>query len=375
MATTETGTVFDSLSTYAPGTGGGLAGDAARQNIAAAPDIARLSQLINQINHAANQGRVTGGAELERLSSENIANNLMGNLPQSFVQSLQTGVAQRGATGGFGVDSPNMNAAALRGMGLQSMQLQAQGQQDLNSAYQRAAPLFQAENAMVTPGLLETQQNNAAQRALQAQQIADNAAQWRAQLAQRDTEFKGTIAQQQADLAARMGLSYAQMGEQARQFDVGENNQTTRLGLELAARSAEQQANNAIQWAKMQMEQSQFGQTYGLQSAAQAEAQRQYNASLANQQNQFRTTSAQNQAQLYAQTYGALPGYNEYGMYTGQNFVTPKSSTSTAPTSAAASTGAGNTTLQDLIQQIAQGKTRDAWWDDKTGRGAGVMMV
>jgi hypothetical protein len=294
-----TGTIFDSLNSYSPGTGGGLAGDAARQNIQAAPDIARLSELINQINHASNQQRVTGGAALEQQSSQNIANELAGNLPQSYVQNLQSNMAQRGASGGFGVDSPNMNAAALRAMGLESMDVQKQGQADLNSAYQRAAPLFAAENAVMTPALLQQQQDQASQRALQAQQIGDQAAEWRAQLAQRDTEFRGTIAQQQSDLAARMGLSYAQMGEQAREFDAGQTGQTTRLGLELAARAAEQQANNTIQWAQMQQQQNQFSQNYGLQQQQQTEAQRQYNATLANNQNQF-TQSQRQQAQQYS---------------------------------------------------------------------------
>jgi hypothetical protein len=293
---TATGTIFDSLNSYTPSNTAqsGLAGQAAQQNIAAAPDIEALSQLINQINHQANQQRVTGGADLEAQSSQNIANELAGNLTNAVVANDQVTGAQRGAAGGFGVDSPNMNAAVLRAMNLQSMDIQKQGQADLSSAYSRAAPLFSAENAMLTPALLQKQQDDASARALQAQQIGDQAAEWRAQLAQRDKEFTGTIAQQQADLAARMGLSYAQMGEQARQFDVGQTGETTRLGLQLAATAAEKQAENTIQWAQMQQQQNQFTQNYGLQQQQQANQQSQYASTLANQQSQFNQTLQNN---------------------------------------------------------------------------------
>lgn len=364
---TSTGTIFDSLNTYTPSTGGGLAGQAAQQNIAAAPDIARLSQLINQINHAANQQRVTGGAALEAQSSQNIANELAGNLPQSYLQNLQTSMAQRGAAGGFGVDSPNMNAAALRAMGLESMDIQRQGQTDLNSAYQRAAPLFSAENATVTPALLQQQQDAAAGRALQAQQIADQSREWQAQLAQRDTEFKGTIAQQQADLAARMGLSYAQMGEQARQFDVGQQGETTRLGLSLAAQAAEQQAANNIRWAEMQQQQAQY-------AASQAQQQAQYSSTLANQQTQFGRNLEQQQAQLYAQTYGGLPGYNQYGMYTGQSGVMPAATAPQIATAAATpTTGKSAATTMSIADQIAALQEAVDPWAKYRTQGAGNL--
>ncbi len=374
----DMGTPFDSLDTYTPGTGGGLAGEAARANIAAAPDLSRLSELITQINHMANQNRVTGGAALEQASSQNIADELAGNLPASFIGNLQSNMAQRGGAGGFGVDSANTNAAALRSMGMESMARQAQGQSDLNAAYSRAAPAFDVNQAMLTPALLQQQQDQAAQRALQAQQIGDQAAEWRAQLAERDTEFRGTIAQQQADLAARMGLSYAQLGEQARQFDVGEAGQTTRLGLQLAATARENELNNTIRWAQMQQEQnqyastltqrqteyagtqaenarqynaslanqqSQFGQTLAYNTAGQTEAQRQYNASLANQQGQYASTLANQQSQfgqtlaqqqaqlaqsgetayeqLYGQLYHTLPTYSQTGSYLGAAYQSP----------------------------------------------------
>ena len=127
---------------YTAPAGSGLAGQAAQQNIASASGLDQLSQIINQINQANNQARVPGGAAMELQSSNNIQNELAGILPQSYLDQLQTGLAQRGASGGFGVDSANTNAAALRAMGLQSMDIQKQGQADLTNAYNRAAPLW-----------------------------------------------------------------------------------------------------------------------------------------------------------------------------------------------------------------------------------------
>ena len=175
-----------------PGTSAGLnlAGNAADQNLAAAPSLEALSQMVNQINRQANQSRIPGGAALEEQSSQNIANELAGNLPDSFIQNLRTGMAQRGAAGGMGVDSPNMNAAALRGMGLESMDVQARGQANLGAAYNRAAPLWDVSQGMVTPGLYESYTQHQAQNELQRQQNAQAQSQYQSELAQRQKEFE-----------------------------------------------------------------------------------------------------------------------------------------------------------------------------------------
>jgi hypothetical protein len=60
----------------------------------------------------------------------------------------------------------------------------------------------------------------------------------------------------------------------------------------------------------------------------------QFAAQQAQQLSEFGTTSGQNAAQLYAQTFHSLPGYNQYGQYTGQTGTTPaqaKTSSATTP--------------------------------------------
>jgi hypothetical protein len=296
---------------YTASPGSGLSGQAAAQNIAAAPGLDQLSQIVNQINTANNQARVPGGAALELQSSNNIQNELAGILPQSYLDQLQTGLAQRGASGGFGVDSANTNAAALRAMGLQSQQLQQQGQTDLTSAYNRAAPLWDASQGMITPGLLETQQQNQAQNALEAQAQANAVAQWQAQLGEQKSEYGQTLQQKRDEVASQYGLAYSQLNQaqkqfvdsqaqQASQYATGQQNQMTQWGGSLAAQVAQSNQQNALEQARQAAQQQQFEQ------------------SQAQQQSQFGQTSQQQQDALYAQIYKMLPGYNQTGQYTGQ---------------------------------------------------------
>jgi hypothetical protein len=315
-----TGTAFDSLSAYAPSNTAqsGLAGQAAQQNIAASGDMGTLATLLQNINNTNNTNRVYGGAQMGQQSSQNISNELAGVLPQSFLDTLQSGMAQRGASGGFGVDSANTNAAALRAMGLQAQQLQQQGQTDLTASYNRAAPLVDASQFAMTPGLLETQQQNYAQNALQAQAQANSVAQWQAQLGEQKSEYGQSLQQSKDAMAAQYGLAYSQLNQaqkqfvdsqaqQASQYNTGQQNQMTQWGGSLAAQIAQSNAQNALEQARQQEQMQQFA------------------AQQAQQRSEFGTTSGQNAAQLYAQTYHALPGYNQYGAYTGQTGASPTS--------------------------------------------------
>jgi hypothetical protein len=215
--------------------GANFAQDSAEQNLAAQPSLEALSKMVNAINQQANLGRIPGGAALEEQSSQNIANQLAGNLPDSFINNLQSGMAQRGATGGMGVDSPNMNAAALRSMGLESIDLQNQGQQNLNLAYNRAAPLWGVEQGMITPGLLETYGQHQAQNQLQRDANAAAQAQWQAELAQRNKEYEGLDAYRYAALKVQESGQGAAAAAQVRAAEI----QADQLNNQLAERMRE----------------------------------------------------------------------------------------------------------------------------------------
>lgn len=143
-----------------------LTGDAAKQNLAAAPDLTSLTDLVNTLNRnaqtSANAARIPNNPALEQASSGNIANLLAGQIPADVINNLAQTAAERGvAMGSPGSD--NSNAGLLRALGLTSLDLQQLGQQNLSAADARnpVAPIFNPGSMLLTPGQLG-QLNNAA---------------------------------------------------------------------------------------------------------------------------------------------------------------------------------------------------------------------
>jgi type II secretory pathway pseudopilin PulG len=102
-----------------------------------------------------------------------------------------------------------------------------------------------------------------------------------------------------------MGLSYAQMSQAQKQFVDSQAQQMAQWSGSLQAQVQQQQAQNALEQARLR------------------EQEQQFTAQQAQQLAEFGTTTGQNAAQLYAQTYHTLPGYNQYGAYTGQTGTYP----------------------------------------------------
>lgn len=95
-------------------------------------------------------------------SSGNTLSNLKGEIPPDVLALIQQQAAERGvATGSPG--SPNSNAAYLRALGLTSLQLQNQGEQNLTGAINRT-PVPQLFNpaSLYVPQTLAAQELNAA---------------------------------------------------------------------------------------------------------------------------------------------------------------------------------------------------------------------
>lgn len=90
--------------------------------------------------------------QLTGQASSNILSNLSGQIPQDVQNLMAQQAAERGvATGSPG--SPNSNAALLRGLGLTSLDLQNQGQQQLTAAIGRTptGQQFNPSQFFVTP--------------------------------------------------------------------------------------------------------------------------------------------------------------------------------------------------------------------------------
>ena len=98
-------------------------------------------------------------------SSQNIQQMLSGQVPSDVITQLTQQAAERGTSIGLGVGGPNTNAALLRSLGLTSLQMQQQGEQELSGAIQRTPQpgLFNPMSMMVTP---EQQQEAAMAQAL-----------------------------------------------------------------------------------------------------------------------------------------------------------------------------------------------------------------
>lgn len=108
-------------------------------------EIAKQAQLPFQLNLPNYQGMVGQ-------SSKNILSQLQGQVPQDVANQLSQMAAERGVSTGS-IGSPNANAALLRSLGLTSLGLQQQGEQNLSGAMARTpqGQQFNPQSFLTTP--------------------------------------------------------------------------------------------------------------------------------------------------------------------------------------------------------------------------------
>lgn len=164
------------------------------------PELQTLASGMNAINRLGQSealaARIPGASDLEAQSSQMIASELRGEVPQDVLAQL----GREGAEGAVGTGTASQ-AAYLRALGLTSLQLQQTGQSNLSAALARnpAAPLYDPSTQLITPAqqaqldLSQQQQNLAAQREKAQEDLAA------AQL---------SIQAQQNALRGRAGTSY-----------------------------------------------------------------------------------------------------------------------------------------------------------------------
>lgn len=144
------------------------AGTATAGNMANLPGLEGLAGAVNTFNQQQAQGQLIRGlpnyAAMVQSSSGNILNELQGRVPTDVLRQMEQTAAERGiGTGTAG--SASGNAALLRALGLTSLGLQQQGEQNLTGAIARTpqAPLFNPASFFVSP---EQQQQAEAAAAL-----------------------------------------------------------------------------------------------------------------------------------------------------------------------------------------------------------------
>lgn len=130
----------------------------------------QYGDLANQINEfmagqANNQyvSNLPNYANMVGKRTENIGQQLRGQLPQDVINQIGQQAAERGIAGGS-PGSPNSNAAYLRALGLNSLQMQQQGNQNLSTAIgdTPVSPLFNPAS-MIVPNYFGQQELNNAQ--------------------------------------------------------------------------------------------------------------------------------------------------------------------------------------------------------------------
>lgn len=132
------------------------AANAITGNQANLPAINTLTTGTAQANAAgagaAVAANLPGYGAMTQQASTNIGAELGGQLPADVIAQIQQQAAERGvATGSPG--SPNSTASYLQSLGLNSLQLTEQGNQDLSAAVARTptGPAVNAANMLVTP--------------------------------------------------------------------------------------------------------------------------------------------------------------------------------------------------------------------------------
>lgn len=158
------------------------AGTAAEQNLSNIPNLEKVSSLVNAINQQAQMARAPGGEVAWTQLGANVQRNAAGLLPEDFLTNLRTGLAERGGAAGMGVDTPALNAAALRAMGIQSNALQEQAVRDYATLSSTLPPLYSVEHGLTTPALAANVQEAGAQNALAIARINQQAQQFAQQM-------------------------------------------------------------------------------------------------------------------------------------------------------------------------------------------------
>ena len=191
----------------APAAGSGLAGQAAAQNIAAAPSLDALAQIISGINQKAYLSAPGRQAQVG-----NIQNELAGNLDPQTVQAAQLAAAERYGGAGFGADSGAWQSAIQRATGISREALKCKGATDLNALYS-GMPVTDATQFAVTPALLQQQQQAAAQ-------LAEQAREFDVSTAQGQSQFLASLEQRKAEAAQAAAQAGAALAEQQREYDL-----------------------------------------------------------------------------------------------------------------------------------------------------------
>lgn len=186
-----------------------LATEPAEANIANAPNLEKLSEIVNRINQqaqsAANLARTGGSGAVDEQILGNISRMAQGYVSPETVSEAEASAAQRWGGAGFGVDTPAWQSAVRRTLGLQREALQTQAAKDYNEylASHPSAPIYDISKSLITPEIYSTDQARRAEEALKA-----------AQLAEQQRQYESTLGFEQQKFGEEMALKEAQLKQE-----------------------------------------------------------------------------------------------------------------------------------------------------------------
>lgn len=204
-----------------------IQGGSLEANIAAAPSLEKISQILSNINQ---QAYMAAPGRQEALSA--IQGRVAGNLSPETIAENQLAAAQTYGGGGFGVDSPAWQSAIRRATGIDREQLIGQGLGELQSFYQ-GMPTVDIQKYTLTPS--------------EYAQVQDTAT--RNRLALAELQQKGSISQ--AELTQQAALERARLGQALQ----AQQQQYSTEQAKLAAQQAEEAARLAFERERLATEQ------------------------------------------------------------------------------------------------------------------------
>lgn len=175
-----------------PTTATSLVQDPLSANIAAAPSLDKISQILADINQRA---YLSAPGRQEALGA--IQNRVAGNLSTETISGAQLDAAQRYGGAGFGVDTPAWQSAISRAIALDKEKLIGEGLGELESFY-KGMPVADVQKYTLTPSDYATAQAAAQNRQLQLAELQQKGALTMQDLAQKESQFARDLALKQA---------------------------------------------------------------------------------------------------------------------------------------------------------------------------------
>lgn len=192
-------------------------------NIAAAPSLEKISDIINSINQKAQQqanlSRTGGSGAYDQSILDNINRMAQGYISPETIAETQASAAQQWGGRGFGVDTPAMQAAVRRTLGLQREDLAKEAASEYATylGAHPSAPIADVSKFMVTPESYAQAQEAADARKLQLAELQQKGEISRAEMNQQIQLANQQLALKQQELAQSKLLEQQRLALEAQQ--------------------------------------------------------------------------------------------------------------------------------------------------------------